>query len=88
MFNCAQRMHLNYLEAVAFVTVVSLVAGIGYPHEAFKFLVIYMVGRFLYFFGYYNLGPIFRVPGVALMWAGQFTNLYYAVKTCLTLDFS
>ena len=33
--NCAQRTHLNYLEGVTFIVVVSLIAGIQYPLYAF-----------------------------------------------------
>eukprot|EP00347_Sterkiella_histriomuscorum_P010759 403375027 len=84
-FNCAQRVHLNFLESFAFVALVSLVAGIVYPDEAFLFQMIYILGRFIFTYAYWNMGPIYRIPGVILLWIGQIANLYYAIKTCLAL---
>ncbi|CDW87877.1 mapeg family protein [Stylonychia lemnae] len=83
--NVAQRMHLNYLEGITFVILVSIIGGISYPMEVFYAQIAYIIGRQLFAVAYYNMGPIFRVPGVIGLQYGQWACAYYSIKTCLTL---
>ena len=63
-------MHLNYLEGITFVVLAALIGGISYPMEVFYAQVAYIAGRFVFALGYNNMGPIYRVPGVALLQYG------------------
>ena len=83
--NCAQRIHLNYLEGITLVLVLSLISGIRYPGFTFYAKILYVLGRLAYSFGYVSWGPFYRVPGALMYQGGNFIVLVLGVKTCLDL---
>ncbi|ELR11231.1 MAPEG family protein [Acanthamoeba castellanii str. Neff] len=66
-FNNAQRVHYNYLEGIALVLVVELVAGLFFARYAALLGFVYIVGRLIYGLGYRSSGSRGRVLGVLLV---------------------
>ncbi len=56
-FNCAQRVHLNYLEAFPGVAINLLVGGLFYPKTLAGLGIAFMIGRAGYGRGYTAQGP-------------------------------
>ncbi len=44
-FNCAQRVHMNYIEGIVLIVIGSLISGIVYPQWTFAIQVLYILGR-------------------------------------------
>ena len=85
LFNCVQRIHINFLEGFTLVVLVSLVGGIQYPVYAFYGQLIYILGRALYSHFYYMRGHDAILIGSLLMHSGLLANLTLAVKSCLNM---
>ena len=83
-FNCAQRIHLNYLEGLALMILASLLAGLHNPLSAFIIEVLYFVGRGLYSVGYMK-GADYRVTGAGIYQISQFVQIYFAVRGALSI---
>ena len=45
LFNCAQRVHMNYIEGVTVFVLGTFISGIIYPHMTFATQFLYIVGR-------------------------------------------
>ena len=65
-FNCAQRVHLNFVESIATYLLLLLVAGLHYPLAAATLGAGLIVGRLIYGIGY-MISPTMRVPGALLI---------------------
>ncbi|GKZ63658.1 hypothetical protein AnigIFM60653_001820 [Aspergillus niger] len=55
-FNCAQRAHANFLENSSQTMLLILVAGLKYPQLATGFGSIWVLGRWLFLYGYVYSG--------------------------------
>uniref|UniRef100_A0A7S1NDF5 Glutathione S-transferase 3, mitochondrial n=1 Tax=Eutreptiella gymnastica TaxID=73025 RepID=A0A7S1NDF5_9EUGL len=71
-FNSAQRAHQNTLENWAPVQILMLVNGLVYPQAAACCGLIWVLGRFVYGFGYAYAGPKGRMAGGLLSHVGDF----------------
>ena len=45
LFNCAQRVHMNYVEGFTVFVLGTFISGIIYPHLTFAVQSVYIVGR-------------------------------------------
>ncbi|MCJ1234564.1 hypothetical protein MMC14_002525 [Varicellaria rhodocarpa] len=52
LFNCAQRAHANYLEALPSLLVTLLISGLKYPSVSAGLGAVWGVGRIVYTLGY------------------------------------
>ena len=84
IFNCAQRIHHNYLEGFALVVVTSLASGILYPSLTFSLQVAYLIGRSLYSVGYLK-GADYRIAGAGINMLSQLVLLVLSVKSALSI---
>ena len=76
---------MNYLEGIAFILLISLIAGISYPLYTFVAQVFYLIGRALYSSGYAKSGPEYRGKGVMLFSVASLAILVMSVKSSLNL---
>ena len=65
MFNCAQRVHYNFVEMIATYEILLLVGGLAHPLLAAAMGALLIVGRIVYAIGY-MFGPKSRVPGALI----------------------
>lgn len=65
LFNCAQRVHLNFVESIATYLILLLVAGLYNPVVAAILGVFLIVGRLIYGIGY-MYSPTLRAPGAII----------------------
>jgi glutathione S-transferase len=65
-FNCAQRVHLNFVESIATYLILLLVAGLYNPIVTAILGATLIVGRIIYGIGY-MISPILRVPGALIV---------------------
>ena len=65
-FNCAQRVHLNFVESIATYLILLLVAGLYYPIVTAILGVALIVGRIIYGIGY-MINPLLRAPGALII---------------------
>merc|ERR1719498_1168664 len=79
-FNCVQRAHQNTLESWAMVMVTMFAVGLVYPTAAAVSGFLWVLGRFVYGFGYALGNPSFRMPGGILSHLGDFPLQYMALK--------
>jgi len=66
-FNNAQRCHQNYVEGVSQAISLVLLSGLFFPRISTLFGIIYLIGRFLYAFGYSTKGAPGRLVGILLV---------------------
>ena len=66
-FNNYQRAHYNYIEGMGTILTFLMVGGLFFPKPAAIAGVSYIVGRFLYTFGYRNSGPKGRMVGALVL---------------------
>jgi len=71
-FNCVQRAHQNTLESWSITMVIMLAVALVYPVSAALCGTIWVLGRFIYGFGYALGNPNFRMPGGMLSHVGDF----------------
>uniref|UniRef100_A0A7S4N2J1 Glutathione S-transferase 3, mitochondrial n=1 Tax=Guillardia theta TaxID=55529 RepID=A0A7S4N2J1_GUITH len=71
-FNCVQRAHQNTLESFPMVMMQMLLCGLKYPLTSAVCGGIWVVGRFLYGYGYANNGPKGRMVGGIFSHLGDF----------------
>merc|ERR1712217_20526 len=70
-FNCVQRAHQNTLESWSMVMVTMFATGLVYPVPAAAAGTTWVLGRFVYGFGYALGNPAFRMPGGMLSHVGD-----------------
>lgn len=66
-FNIAQRAHYNFIEHVASVLILIILAGIAYPKPAGWLGWGYFIGRLFYTIGYIRRGPKGRTLGALIV---------------------
>jgi len=66
-FNNYQRAHYNYVEGIATVLTLLLIAGVFYPQFSAAVGLVYIIGRQLYARGYQTSGSEGRKLGVGLV---------------------
>ncbi len=84
MFNCAQRVHMNYIEGLPVFVLGTFISGIIYPHLTFAIQFLYIVGRQLYSQGYMK-GAQFRLVGAGLYQVANLVTFFLAFKSCFAL---
>ncbi|EKX43349.1 hypothetical protein GUITHDRAFT_110766 [Guillardia theta CCMP2712] len=62
-FNCIQRAHQNTLETFAFVMIRMLLCGVQYPIASAFLGALWVIGRFVYGYGYSTGDPNERFKG-------------------------
>merc|ERR1712113_221834 len=72
--------HQNTLESWSMVMVTMLATGLVYPTAAAVSGLIWVLGRFVYGFGYALGNPSFRMPGGLLSHLGDFPLMIMAMK--------
>jgi len=77
-FNNYQRAHLNYVEGIASIIVVQLIAGLFYPKVSTYLGWAYLVGRELYSWGY-------RKHGAQRRLIGSFFNIAFLALLALSI---
>lgn len=82
-FNSRQRAHYNYLEQVAIIVSLVLVAGVAYPVAAGIIGWAYFVGRILYTIGYIKKGPSGRIAGVAIIDLALLAAIVVSIMSCV-----
>ncbi|KAI0200985.1 MAPEG family protein [Astrocystis sublimbata] len=80
-FNLTQRAHGNFGENLAPFLTSLLVAGLGYPTQAFYAGTAWVVGRAAYAYAYPNFGPKGRLPGYVVSQAGKAALTIMSVMT-------
>ena len=66
-FNNYQRAHYNYVEGVASAITLNLISGLFFPVYSGVLGAAYIVGRFLYAYGYIKYGPKGRGSGATIL---------------------
>ena len=79
-FNCIQRAHQNTLESLTHVLVATFATGLVYPITAAAAGTVYMLGRFVYGYGYAMGDPKYRTPGGILSHLGDMPLMGMAIK--------
>eukprot|EP00746_Dinoflagellata_sp_MGD_P011269 gnl/MRDRNA2_/MRDRNA2_123576_c0_seq1.p1 gnl/MRDRNA2_/MRDRNA2_123576_c0~~gnl/MRDRNA2_/MRDRNA2_123576_c0_seq1.p1 ORF type:complete len:162 (+),score=20.25 gnl/MRDRNA2_/MRDRNA2_123576_c0_seq1:84-569(+) len=79
-FNCVQRAHQNTLESWSMVMITMLAVGLVYPTAAALSGLAWVIGRFVYGFGYALGNPSFRMPGGILSHLGDFPLMGMAFR--------
>lgn len=65
-FNNSMRVHMNFIEGVATILVLTIVSGLSSPRFTIMAAVLYMVGRLIYGFGYKAKGSRGRIVGALI----------------------
>lgn len=79
-FNCVQRGHQNFLENLPIFLVAQLLLASIHPRTAAFLILLWSVGRVVYFLGYSQGDPNKRLPGAivsALTQLGSCLSLLY-----------
>ena len=84
MFNCAQRVHMNYLEGFMLILLGTLISGIQFPHITFGIQIFYIIGRQLYSTGYMK-GADYRIAGALMYQIANLAALGLSVKSALSI---
>mmetsp|Transcript_6793 Transcript_6793/g.13980 ORF Transcript_6793/g.13980 Transcript_6793/m.13980 type:complete len:164 (-) Transcript_6793:144-635(-) len=79
-FNCIQRAHQNTLESWSMVMITMLAVGLVYPVSSALSGLAWVLGRFVYGFGYALGNPSFRMPGGILSHVGDFPLMGMAFR--------
>ena len=66
-FNTAQRIHIQYMEAVTQMMCLQLFTGLYFPMTTVVIGVIYLIGRVIFTWGYTSGGPKGRMYGAPLV---------------------
>lgn len=74
MFNCIQRAHQNTVEGAPAAMLITAALGLIKPLTAASILMVYNVGRIVFFNGYSTGVPSRRAPGALI------STLAYAVS--------
>lgn len=82
-FNSRQRAHYNFLEQVAIIIALLLVAGVAYPTAAGIIGWVYFVGRIFYTIGYVRSGPKGRLFGVLLVDIALIAAIVVSIMSCV-----
>ncbi len=82
-FQCAQRAHNNYLEALPMILVNLLIAGINFPYYSVCAAAGVLVGRQLYCTGYRNNGPSGRIVGARIGGLSGISLFFVAIASGL-----
>eukprot|EP00884_Botryococcus_braunii_P002283 jgi/Botrbrau1/12055/Bobra.0295s0010.1 len=77
-FNCVQRGHQNFLENLPLFLGMQLLLASIYPRTAAGLIVLWAVGRVVYFLGYAKGDPNKRLPGAVVSSLTQLGS-YFAV---------
>merc|ERR1712217_585047 len=80
MGNCVQRAHQNTLESWSMVMVTMFATALVYPTASAIAGLCWVLGRFVYGFGYALGNPSFRMPGGLLSHVGDFPLMGMAMK--------
>ena len=83
-FNCAQRIHLNYLEGIILIMLSALIAGIQNARLVFGLQLAYMVGRALYSVGYMK-GADYRIKGALIYQVSQLACIVLAFRAAFSI---
>lgn len=78
-FNCIQRAHQNTVEGAPAVMIMTAALGLIKPLTAASILMVYNVGRVVYFNGYSTGVPSKRTPGALI----SFLSYAMSVGTAL-----
>lgn len=65
-FNCVQRGHQNFLENLPIFLGLQLLLASIFPRTAAGLIVLWAVGRVVYFLGYAQGDPNKRLPGALI----------------------
>jgi len=84
-FNCAQRVHQNYLEQLTAILAALLISGLSFPRLAFVAGILYVVGRALYGIGYRANGPTGRRQGALVLDIALVLLLFSAIASSVQL---
>jgi glutathione S-transferase len=79
-FNSVQRAHQNTLESYGIVMLQMCACGLVYPITSAAFGAVWVLGRFIYGFGYANFGPKGRMVGGILGHFGDFPLVIMTLK--------
>lgn len=79
-FNCIQRAHQNTLESWSMVMFTMFAVGLVYPVAAAVSGFMWVLGRFVYGFGYALGNPSYRMPGGILSHFGDFPLMGMAFR--------
>merc|ERR1719235_1623714 len=79
-FNCIQRAHQNTLESWSMVMITMFATGLVYPVASAVSGLFWVLGRFVYGFGYALGNPSFRMPGGILSHLGDFPLMGMAFR--------
>merc|ERR1712151_701190 len=79
-FNCVQRAHQNTLESWSMVMVTMFATALVYPTGSAVSGLFWVLGRFVYGFGYALGNPNFRMPGGILSHVGDFPLMIMAMR--------
>ena len=79
-FNSVQRAHQNTLESYAIVMIQMCACGLIYPITSATFGGLWVLGRFMYGFGYANFGPAGRMVGGLFGHLGDFPLAIMTMK--------
>jgi glutathione S-transferase len=74
-FNRVQRGHQQFLETIGDAYILLVLCGLFYPRYAALWAIPFIVGRFVYAFGY-RLRAIYRLAGEALYLPAVFAWIY------------
>ena len=80
--NCAQRIHVNFLEQIHLILLCAIVAGIRYPWPAFAIDIVYVFGRLIYSIGY-STSPDKRVIGALTIDLALLSQFGLAIASCV-----
>merc|ERR1712187_107136 len=79
-FDCVQRAHQNTLESWSMVMVTMFATALVYPVASATAGFLWVLGRFVYGFGYALGNPNFRMPGGILSHVGDFPLMIMAMR--------
>ena len=82
--NSAQRIIWNYLEAMPYLIIETVIAGLYYTNITIGCVWVFLLGRIIYAFGFAK-APKARVPGFLICTIGVFTLHVLCVLTLIEL---
>ena len=83
-FNCAQRVHMNYIEGFTVFVLGTFITGLIHPHLTFGIQCVYLIGRQLYSQGYMK-GAQYRLIGAYLYQLANLAVFVLGFKAAFTL---
>jgi hypothetical protein len=83
-FNNYQRAHYNYIEGIAVIVILTLMAGIWYPRLAVITGIAYIIGRQLYAIGYQTGGGMIPCHAISISYHNVDARLTTIILVVLT----